>query len=133
MAKEHRVSYQLSDGARGSSLRGHPRAAARGRPQESPLEEIVYTRLETFLPDEPVPAIHEDMADAIEMPRQPESDDVRYLESILEETPAEPPAVEVAMDDICLFAVHLGNDRPAQGAACTATRTSCSPQPRPRR
>jgi long-chain acyl-CoA synthetase len=109
MAKEHRVSYQLSDGGARIVVAGDTHAplleAVR---EESPLEEIVYTRLETFLPDKPVPAIHEDMADAIEMPRQPESDDVRYLESILEETPAEPPAVEVAMDDICLLQYTSG-------------------------
>lgn len=109
MAKEHRLSYQLEDGDARIAVAGDTHASLfESVRSETPLEQVVYTRFETFLPDEPVPEIHPEMADAIAMDRQPPADGVCYLESVLEETPADPPTVDVAMDDICLLQYTAG-------------------------
>ncbi len=109
MSKEHRLSYQLSDGDARIAVAGDTHASLlEAVRDETPLEEVVYARFETYLPDEPVPAIHDDMAEAIEATRQPESDGVSYVETVLAETPADPPAVDVAMDDICLLQYTSG-------------------------
>ncbi|SIR65356.1 AMP-binding protein [Natronorubrum daqingense] len=109
MAKEHRLSYQLEDGDARIAVAGDTHASLLEDVRaETPLEQVVYTRFETFLPDEPVPAIHPEMVDAIEMHRQPPADDSFYFDSVLEETPADPPTVDVAMDDICLLQYTSG-------------------------
>ncbi len=131
LSKEHRVSYQLEDGGARVAVAGDTHAPTlEAVRDETPLEEIVYARLETYLPEEPVPAIHEDMTAAIETDRQPESDGVRYFDAVLAETPADPPSVEVAMDDICLLQYTSGTTGLPKGCmhsyanVCFAAATS---------
>lgn len=120
MARAHRLTYQLTDGEAAIAV-AHDTAADlfESVADETPLEDVVYVRFETYLPDEPVPAVHEDMRRAIETERRPESSPstpasssdgptVRYLDSILAETPPEPPEVDLDLDDVCLLQYTSG-------------------------
>lgn len=64
------------------------------------LEHVIYTRYETYLPEKPVPELHEDMIDAIQRKRKPDSESEVYFEDVLSTADSTPPDTQISMDDI---------------------------------
>lgn len=108
MSKEHRVEYQLEDGdvevALALDAVGNVLEGVR---EDTELADIVYARFETYLPDDPTPGIHEEMADAIETERR-DTDGARYFDAVVAETDPDPPEVETSMDDVVLLQYTSG-------------------------
>jgi long-chain acyl-CoA synthetase len=109
MSKEHRVSYQLEDGDVEVVLALDAYAdVLDGVREDSPVEDVFYTRLESYLPDDPVPPLHEELVAAEAGERQPTDDHTVYLADALASsgTPPEPPAQ--SMDDVILLQYTSG-------------------------
>ncbi|WP_174811940.1 AMP-binding protein [Salinadaptatus halalkaliphilus] len=120
MAKAHRVSYQLEDGDVDVVLALDAYAdVLEDVRDESPLSDVVYTRLEAYLPDDPTPPIHEDMADATAVNRQPTDDSTLYFGQALEDAPAAYDEPSTAMDDVVLLQYTSGTTGQPKGCQHT--------------
>lgn len=84
MSKEHRVEYQLTDGDARVAL-AHDTFAdvLENVKPDTDLTHIVYARFDEYLPEEPIPGIHEDMEAAIAADRLDTGDDEAYFEDII--------------------------------------------------
>lgn len=110
MSKEHRVEYQLNDADVGVALTlvSSDEIIANVR-EETALEDVIYTRLDRFLPAEPAPAIHDEMADRIaDAPDDPATDGVFLADALDAHAGASAPTVDHEMDDVCLLQYTSG-------------------------
>jgi long-chain acyl-CoA synthetase len=124
MSKSHRLQYQLEDSG-GAVLVTHDTNAdmvAEIR-DETDVSDVIYTRYERYLPSNPVPSVHADVADAIDRDREQTGGDVRYLGAVLEETAADPPALDVDMDDVCFLLYSSGTTGLPKGCMHTYRNT----------
>ncbi|MFB6170143.1 MAG: AMP-binding protein [Haloarculaceae archaeon] len=120
MSKEHRVAYQLDDGDVSVALALDSRAdVVEAVREETGLADVVYARFETYLPDDPVPAVHEEMAAAIDAERRPTDETTRYFDDVVAETDPDPPDVETAMDDVVLLQYTSGTTGMPKGCEHT--------------
>jgi long-chain acyl-CoA synthetase len=120
MSKEHRVEYQVEDGGAEIAL-AHDTAAdvlANVRP-ETDLTEVVYARFDEYLPEEPVPRIHEEMAEAVATDRLDTGEDEVYFADALARTDPDPPAVDQEMDDVILLQYTSGTTGLPKGCSHT--------------
>lgn len=109
MSKEHRVEYQLNDADVEVALALDDYAPIlQNVEDETSLTDVVYTRYESFLPESPVPALHEEMEAAIEAEPQEPGNGVVYLQTVLEETEPDPPSPDLSMDDTILLQYTSG-------------------------
>ncbi|WP_408960568.1 AMP-binding protein [Natrinema sp. 74] len=110
MSKEHRVEYQLNDADVGVVLT----LASFGDIianvwDETALEDAVYTRLDRYLPEEPVPAIHDEMGELIAATPDELPTDGEFLADVLDDHAGESaPDVDHDMDDVCLLQYTSG-------------------------
>lgn len=108
-AKTHRLEYQLNDGNVETILAMDAYADVLEEVRdETPVEDVVYTRLERYLPDEPTPPIHEEMTEAVDAPRRPTDEHTVYFGDVLEETPPAESFPETEMDDVILLQYTSG-------------------------
>ncbi|WP_254762758.1 AMP-binding protein [Natrinema marinum] len=120
MSKEHRLEYQLDDGDVEVVL-AHDTFAdtIAAVADETDITDVVYARFDEYLPDDPVPAIHEDMAAAIAADRLDTGGDAVYFTDALEETDPEPPSVDHHMDDVILLQYTSGTTGMPKGCEHT--------------
>lgn len=142
MSKEHRVEYQLNDADVEVALALDAYAPILENVQEeTSLADVVYTRYETFLPDSPVPALHDEMEAAMAIERREPGNGVVYLQTVLAETEPDPPAPDLSMDDTVLLQYTSGTTGLPKGcehtydtilykAASTATVYDFGPETR---
>jgi long-chain acyl-CoA synthetase len=120
MAKEHRTAYQLNDGNARVVLALDAYAdVLESVRDETPVEDIFYTRFETYLPEEPVPTLHEDVQAATEIDRQVTDDETHYLSEALDKEHKPPETTDYEMDDVVLLQYTSGTTGMPKGCKHT--------------
>ncbi|UHQ96312.1 AMP-binding protein [Natrinema halophilum] len=100
LSKTYRLKYQIEDtGANVILAHDSLSDVVESVVDEVSIRDVIYTRYETFLPDEPAVDIHESMSAATQQDRKPTDEQNRYLASVFQTTQPDPPEVDVSMDD----------------------------------
>lgn len=120
MAKTHRIDYQLDDGDVDVVLALDAYADVLEEVRaDSPVTDVVYTRLESYLPDDPVPPLHADLRDGEADSRQKSDEETTYLTEALEEAGAAPDPPTVDMDRVVLLQYTSGTTGMPKGCKHT--------------
>lgn len=120
MSKGHRLAYLLNDS--GATLLVTHDVNADTIDDlwtETALDQVVYVRYETFLPDEPVPALHEEVLEALDHERDGTEGNAAYLDEILRSTRRDPPTLDVDLDDVCFLLYSSGTTGQPKGCLHT--------------
>lgn len=124
MSKGHRLKYQIND-AEASLLLTHDinaETVADVR-RETGLREVLYVRYESFLPETPVPALHDEVEAAVDSDRRPTDETTGYLHEALERTDPAPPDIDVDMDDVRFLLYSSGTTGLPKGCMHTHRNT----------